>query len=134
MRALFKAIGYAIGMIVLVTSVYIGYLWATYIDDSITSGSKYGFNIGASKLETFTGFSQLATEHPKLQIYISYGDRAGDFISLPAETTVFEQVSSYDNWDLQLDGQYEFHNIIRLRFESDSLYEIYRHRKYFELP
>jgi len=33
-----------------------------------------------------------------------------------------------------LDGDGEFFNVIRLKLEDKTLTQIYRHRKYFELP
>jgi len=117
-----------------VAALYIGFLWATYIDHAVTSGQKYGFTIGTTKQQTYNNVISLLEKHPKLKIYISYGLRAGDNITLTPSSASYEQAQKYNNWLLLLDGDGEFFNVIKLKYENGTLSEIYRHRKYFELP
>ena len=118
----------------IVLSLYIGFLFVTYIDQSITTGQKYGFTIGANKNQTYKDVIQLLEDYPNLVIYISYGQRAGDKMTFAPSRDNYEKAQSYNHWTLLLDGKGEFFNVIKLIFVDDNLYEIYRHRKYFEAP
>ena len=73
-------------------------------------------------------------DYPELKIYISYGPRAGDNMTLLLTKANFEIALRANFWELLLDGDGEFFNVIRLNIENNTLTEIYRHRKYFELP
>ena len=46
----------------------------------------------------------------------------------------YEKALGSDHWELLIDGEGQFFHVIRLKFEDKTLTEIYRHRKYFELP
>ena len=48
-----KFIYFALFMLLSVVLIYIGYLYATYIDDTVNTGSAYGFTIGQSKHEAY---------------------------------------------------------------------------------
>ena len=78
--------------------------------------------------------SVVKKDHKKLKLYISYGPRAGDNSTLPLTNDNFERALKSDYWELLLDGEGEFFNVIRLKLEDKTLTQIYRHRKYFELP
>jgi hypothetical protein len=119
---------------ILVVAGYIFFLWATYIDDTITSGSKYGFTIGSSKQQIYEDISAVREDHPNLKIFVSYGPRAGDNATLEPTIDNYERALISDHWELLLDGDGEFFNVIRLKVDGDNLTQIYRHRKYFELP
>lgn len=134
LRTLFKAIAWAAAGCVLVVSAYVAYLWATYIDQTVTTGDGYGFSVGASKKDALLDVRALSEEYPELAVHVSYGPKAGDYYLWPVDTVELDNVWPHKTWHIQLDGKNEFHNIIRLHFENDSLREIYRHRKYFELP
>jgi hypothetical protein len=133
MRRWQKALISAVLAPVLVVAGYIVYLWATYLDKTITSGSAYGFEIGASKQQTLTSSGRLPN-YPGAVLYVSYGPRAGDNFSIPPLPSNLPQLQLHDNWEVLLDGKGEFSNIIRLKFRDDRLIEIYRHRQNFELP
>ncbi len=113
---------------------YVIYLWATYIDDSVTLGHKYGFSIGSSDEETYMDILGLTDQYPNAVFYISYGPRAGDNDTVRISPESFKRALSSEHWQILLDGEGEFHNIIRLNIENSALTRIYRHRKYFELP
>ena len=113
---------------------YAGFCWITYISDPVLTGSKYGFTIGSTKEQTYGSIGKVKNQHPKLVIYITYGERAGDKMTLQPTNENFTQVKKYGHWELLLDGEGEFSNNIRLIFEDKKLVKIYRHRKYFELP
>jgi hypothetical protein len=54
------------------------FLWATCTDETVLSGSKYGFTIGLARQQTYQNMEILKEGCPELQIYISNGPRAGD--------------------------------------------------------
>ena len=127
-----------IAVLILIPALLIGglvfYWWVTYIDESVTSGSAYGFTIGHSKQVVAQQFPSITEDHPKLHVYVSYGRRAGDNFSIPANGQAISKLMQHDKWDLLLNGQWEFFDSIDLYFENDKLVKIYRHRQNFELP
>jgi len=129
-----KAIIYIVGFVVLLIAGYIAYLAVTYIDESVAVGSAYGFEIGSPKKQSFDDIKKLLNQYPHLVIYYSYGSKAGDSeIVLPSDNE-YSKIEQQDRWTLLLDGDGEYFNVIKLSFSEHKLIEIYRHRKYFELP
>jgi hypothetical protein len=131
---LLKIIAAIVFLPIVAIAIYILFLWATYIDDTVTSGSKYGFTIGSSKQQVYEDIFATKENYPELKIYIPYGPRAGDNATLPPTNENFERALISDHWELLLEGDGEFFNVIRLRVDNNSLTQIYRHRKYYELP
>ncbi|MEM7281373.1 MAG: hypothetical protein AAF438_07075 [Pseudomonadota bacterium] len=43
----------ALGILLLIVGSYLAYLYITYIDQTVTSGSAYGFTVGQSKIEAY---------------------------------------------------------------------------------
>ena len=119
---------------VLIVGGYVGYLAATYIDETVTSGSAYGFSIGSSKQQAIEQASALRETHPNAVLYVDFGPRAGDRFTVSPTLDQIERLEPHDQWSCQLDGPKEFFNTVRLTFLDDRLVEIHRHRKYFELP
>ena len=113
---------------------YIAYLAATYIDESVTAGSAYGFEIGSSKKQSVQNVKNLLDKYPNLVIYYSYGEKAGDNETVYPIDNVYSKIEAQNHWTLLLDGEGEFFNVIKLDFNDKKLIRIYRHRKYFELP
>lgn len=114
--------------------LYIAYLTATYIDETVTTGSEYGFTVGSSKGQTIDAVLRQRDKHPKVAIYVSFGERAGDTFTLgPAEINL-GKLSPHDYWMVLLDGPDEFSDTVGLRFSDGRLTQIHRHRQYFELP
>lgn len=112
---------------------YTGYLWATYLDETVVSGTAYGFTIGASRQEVLAAARSL-NDHPRAVVYISYGPRTGDHFSIAPSQVRIEQLQAHDQWDVLLDGSDKFFNSVRLTFNDDRLVEIHRHRQRFEIP
>lgn len=113
---------------------YIGYYWVTYIDDTVYSGSAYGFEIGSSKKQVVRDFALVSTEYPNTHVSVTYGERTGDSFSIPANDRVLGMLETHDHWELLLDGEWEFWNSIDLYFQDGTLIKIHRHRQYFEIP
>ena len=131
MRNWQKALLVAVAVPFLIVGTYIGYLAATYIDETVTSGSAYGFDIGASRREAVHSAAALS---PNAVIYVNHGPRAGDNFSVQPALSQLSQLEDHNQWKVLVDGDGEFFNIVRLTFREDRLVEIHRHRQYFELP
>ena len=134
MRVIVKAVLYFIGIMALLVAGYIGYLTLTYIDETVVEGEAYGFKVGATKHQAFSDIKSMLNRQPKLVVYIDYGPRAGDNMTVEPVDSSFPTAAKFDSWWLLLDGKGEFFNIIRLRFNNQVLAEIHRHRQHFELP
>jgi hypothetical protein len=124
--------------LVLIPIILIGglvfYWWVTYLDETITVGSGYGFTIGQPKQAAAEQFDSLNNKYPDLHVYVSYGRSAGDNFSIPATPQSYNELRPHDKWDLLLQGQWKFFDSIDLYFKGDELVKIYRHRQNFELP
>ena len=112
----------------------VGFLWASYISETTSSGSAYGFSIDSSKAESAAALSDFRRAHPKAVVYVSSGPRAGDHFTALASEDQLHLLQPHHQWDILLNGPGEFRNVVRLTFKEDRLVDIYRHRQYFELP
>ena len=130
----YKFLKAIISIPVAVLAIYIAVLWITYIDKTIVSGSKYGFTIGANKEKVYEKILAQQETYPDLHFYIRTGTRSGDNIEAPVSSVQLEKLANVESWDLQYDGKHEYFNVLKLKFAKNSLIEIHRHRKYFELP
>ena len=133
MRLWQKALAIAVLVPGLAIGGYVTYLWVTYIDETVTSGTAFGFTIGATKHEALASAGAL-TNHPDTVVYVSYGPRAGDNFTVPPSPTHIGQLQGHDRWQVLLDGDGNFFNSTRLIFRDGKLAEIHRHRQHFELP
>ena len=118
---------------ILAITGYFAYLWATYIDETITSGTAYGFTIGASKQEALTSAGRL-NNYPQAVVYVTFGPKAGDNFTITPSPTHIGQLQEHEQWDVLLDGDGQFFDSVRLTFRDGKLAEIHRHRQYFEFP
>jgi hypothetical protein len=120
--------------LIIIIAVYVLFLWASTIHDSVTEGSKYGLTIGDTKQQTYLRILELKKEYP-LQVIYTY---------VPSQTRVqdehiklsydFEELKLYKQWRVYFKGDGEYSNSIRLNFDNDKLINFYRHRQYYELP
>ena len=132
---------------IVVVTAYISYLWLTYIDDTVVEGSAYGFQIGDSKLATYEKaiealYDLSSTGYTAPYIDLKVSKELESSLSTRTDHTLlvqtllhdvgYEKFSNLDTWEFYIDGSY--FNAIKLKFCKESLCEIYRHRKYFELP
>jgi len=137
---------YAVISFLLMAVGYLGYLWCTYIDETVTTGHAYGFSIGDGKLETYKKFPEVLgklNSHAS-SIYIEIkvdAEHAELLATKPGYTMMVETLlhdvgypafQSKSRWDFYFDGSY--FNSLTLKFCGETLCEIYRHRKYFEFP
>jgi len=126
-------------------AIYISYLWATYIDETVRDGGAYGFQIGDSKFDTYKkagGVLSHIGDSQGIYIQVKVTKESEELLatridySLLVQTRLhdvgFRRFSEADRWQFYFDGS--FFNSITLKFCENRLCEIYRHRKYFELP
>lgn len=113
---------------------YVAFLAATYIDETVVSGSAYGFSIGSSKQQALEQASSLRNDYPDAVIYVFFGPRAGDRFHVAPVVDHLDRLEAHDRWNLQLEGPSEYRNGVSLRFVDDGLVEIHRYRQYFEGP
>lgn len=132
--------------VVLLATSYIGYLWVTYIDNSVTSGSAYGFVIGEGKERVYHRVPEVLAELERAEgkafIEVTLGPQAAMVFGVSPGARVMVSAMMYDSaiedflskerWTFYFGGSY--FNKITLRFCGYELCEIYRHRKKFELP
>ena len=123
----------AISGLLLVPVFYVAVMYATYIDKTVTSGSAYGFTIGASKAETYSTAKNVFAK--KNVFIIDPSDFRGyrPNLKMTFSQDQYAILSGDDHWRFYL-KKGEYHSSINLRFLDDNLVEINRHRQYFELP
>ncbi|WP_339674173.1 hypothetical protein [Dasania marina] len=126
--------------------IYPIYLWLTYIDETTSSGSAYGLEIGSSKQDVYKSLSRIlgqlkrSDESVFIEIKVT-DDTARDLATNPDFNVMvepqfheigFSTFEKKDTWTFYINTSY--FNSLKLKFCNDKLCEIYRHRKYFELP
>lgn len=103
-----------------------------YIGEIITKGSAYGFDIGTSKQFAFEILLEKA--NCKEITYISYfSPKSKNKNELSIIEANDNEILSIDTWQLRMKSWVPVDNL-QLKFENDSLIEIYRHRDLFEVP
>ena len=129
-----KALKFVIAIIcclIFLIAFYIFFLWATYIDNTVTSGHAYGFNIGDTKKETYY---KARNKFRGDQVYVLHPIREtgyGPHLEFNFSEKKFPILSGRERWSIYMDDG--FFNVYVLKFHDEILTEIYRHRKYFAL-
>lgn len=145
-KVIIKSLMYMAIVIVLVMASYVGYLWYTYIDDTIKSGQGYGFSIGDGKDVTYKKASGALAKLKNYNSLVYIEIKSDAYISKqlavdPGHTVMVEALlhdvgysgfKMKNQWDFYFNGSY--FNKLSLKFCDEKLCEIYRHRKYFEFP
>lgn len=117
-----------------ILAFYVAFLWITYIDKTIVTGSDYGFTIGETREKVYEKIMLQQESYPSLHFYVRTGDRSRDFIERSVNSVQLDRIREFERWGLQYDGKHEYFNGLKLKFSKNTLIEIHRHRKYFELP
>jgi len=119
-------------MLIAIPIVCVAFLYLSYINDYVRSGSAYGFRIGASKVECYTAVER---EFRGKNVYIVNPTRksTADFLrKIDFDRGEHVMFYSLDRWDFYFDERLA--SSLELYFENDSLVEIHRKRAYFEFP
>ena len=132
MKTLFKSGCIVVGIVICTVLLYVGWLWLTYIDDTIVSGEGYGLKIGETKIQVF---DRAANSFQDEKIFILYPiDKRGYGPHRKFEFTSagYQLIKDRNMWKFYYsDG---FFDSLKLTFRDEHLIEIHRHRKKFELP
>jgi len=134
-----------LGAVFLAIAVYVFYLWFTYIDETVYSGTAYGLTIGDSKQDTYrkipSSLSQLSNSGDIYILIKVENDNQIDLATNSGHTIMvktllhdigFQRFKDLDTWEFYIDAS--LFNSLKLKFCKNSLCEIHRHRKYFDLP
>ena len=124
-------------LLLLLCSTYVFYLWFTYIDETIKTGSGYGLHIGDNKKVTYEKVRvTIATiESSWTRVFAKIlTTKPGDPVMVEAilDPVGFERLKKEDVWTFYIGGSN--YNALQLKFCKERLSEIYRHRRYFEFP
>ena len=111
---------------------HIVYLWATYIDEAITSGEGYGLKIGDTKEQVYHKAGELFKDKKVYFLHPIDERRYGPHKELGFSSDEYEMIKDRDLWEFYFTEDY--FDSITFTFRDDHLIRIYRHRKKFELP
>lgn len=107
MKKVLKYASILLALVILAPAAYVGYLYLTYIDKTLVSGSGYGFAIGQSKLQAYEA-AQRQFEAGKLVSIDTIQDRDDELrlnpwleTDLPVEDAL-ERIDGWDHWSLSL--------------------------------
>lgn len=121
----------------LVLILYLGFLYFSYIDESISAGNGYGLKIGMSKKETYENIlKKYGKTIKRYAIYKRrYYDQKLEYIhrySFSLSKFSYDDLAQYSGWE------FYFHKIywdyLFMEFKEGKLITIHRHRQYYELP
>lgn len=134
-----------IGLVIVILA-YPFYLWVTYINETVTTGSGFGFQIGDTKKEVYNKLNvalrEASGKNEEVFIQIKSNSQVAKFLATESDFYVmikplFHDIGFYefeknDLWQFYIGGSY--FNTLKLEFCEGKLCRIHRHRKYFELP
>lgn len=120
------------GIAIVLIAGYVGFMWITYIDDTVTIGSGYGFNIGETKVEAFQSAKNQFSSKNVFILYPLDKNNWGPHRKVHFSDEDLSILAKREMWQFYFDQEY--FDSLRLTFKSNSLISIYRHRKKFELP
>lgn len=110
----------------------IGFMWATYIDVLVESGSAYGFGIGDTKRQAYLKLQSEYSDQDMWMMHPVNEQGLGPFVSLGHGQPPYDSLVSRELWAVHF-GKSHW-NVLRLSFQGDRLVKIFRHRQYFEFP
>ena len=132
MKTFFKISCVVVGISLFIVFLNIGYLWLTYIDDTISSGEGYGFKIGETKEQVFER-ATMVFQGERMYV-LNPLDKQGYGVHEELEfiSEDYNLLKNRNKWEFYYTKGY--FDSIKLTFEKDKLVKIHRHRKKFELP
>ena len=122
------------------------YLWITYIDETVTSGSAYGFDIGSSKSVAYENlnpaFNKIKNSNDRIFFILKVDSGMEESLATKRDFDVMvesrfhdvglEKFQGNDNWHFYVNGS--VFDTLKLEFCDEKLCRIHRHRKNFEIP
>ncbi len=116
-------------LVVLVAGIYVAYLAATYIDETVVEGVSYGFTIGQTKREAYSIAQEQYTSGRITGFHVYE-----PFESFDPDDSYWALAESNNTWTLFASEQRNFFDTLQLRFTEGRLEQVHRHRQNFELP
>ena len=86
-----------VGIVAILITGYFGYMWITYIDDIVSAGSGYGFEIGNSKDEVVATVKKLY-KYKKLSLGYNVYDKSdarNKILDLEKDSSLFYEEDSW---------------------------------------
>jgi hypothetical protein len=120
-----------VSSIIAIVTLFVIYWKVTYIDNTVTEGHAYGFQIGDSKELTYEKARKVYTGE---DVYILYPLDSNDFgphKKITFNDNEYDMVVNRDHWEIYFNNEYR--DFIKLSFRNKLLISIYRHRQIFEL-
>jgi hypothetical protein len=122
------------------------YLWVTYIDETVTSGYAYGFDIGSSKSVAYgklnSAFSKIKKSNDRVFFILKVDSSMEESLATKRDFDVMVESRFHDigltkfeendNWHFYINGS--IFDTLKLEFCDGKLCRIHRHRKNFEIP
>ena len=109
----------------------VAYFAATFIDERVTSGEAYGFEIGQTKDQVAEAIRAIYPDGLFVRRTID-GEMTGPKVPFAMPANGFGPFLGKDEWELHFDD--DSIDLILLRFSDGRLTEIWRHRQTAELP
>lgn len=114
------------------------YCWLTYIDDTVTEGSAYGFTINETKEEVYQKAREVFSDKPVYILYPLNSRNWGPHLRYYFTPEEYYMLANQDFWRLYFrsdkDKYHSYSDSLKLKFKDNKLIRIHRHRQFFELP
>lgn len=128
-RTLLKTAIAAISVPLVVVSFAVVYAFATFREDRVVQGSAYGFSIGQTHEQAFSAALELKARGEIQRILRNDEARSRTEFTL----SELPEAKTDTRWMMVVDPDF-WNDSISLRFEGDSVVEIYRFRFCCEMP
>jgi hypothetical protein len=132
LKLLFKISCVVMAIVICAIICRVGYLWGTYIDETITSGEGYGFEIGETKEQVYYKASEFFQDSKVFFLYPLDEQGIDPEKEFKFSTEEYKVIKNRDVWKFY--SNESFIDFITLAFKKGELVEIRRRRQKFELP
>lgn len=116
-------------LVAVIVTVFIAFMYFSYIDKTVTEGALLGFEIGSTKAEVLATVKKIYKNKGLSLGHNIYdeNDIRNELLDLEKDAPLFYEK---DKWRFY----FGYRNFVAFYFSNNSLVEIYRHRQYFEFP
>ena len=120
-------ISYLLILLSIIAIFYVGIRYLYAIDETVTSGSAYGFSVGETKIDVYKYI--IEHELPESFGYILVGNKADKLDVLTIKQTSYYQLKKYDKWQIIFGDTISFDNTLEIIFSGDKIISLSRRRK-----
>ncbi|RUO36778.1 hypothetical protein CWE13_07970 [Aliidiomarina shirensis] len=132
-------------LVIVAIIITVFYLTNNY-ESSLRIGDKHGLTIGDAKLEAYKKLPSFLSEYKsrgdRIFIVVKVTESASGYLATDPDFMILveplfnfsgeAEFMQEDTWTFYINGSYL--DVIKLRFEDDKLIEIFRRKRFFELP